>query len=114
MIEDGHVGSSSLEAKRALERRLAERSRATSALDASLAAACEQAERLRAQARAQGEQAARDRRRRVLAEAARIRVEGEERAAELRMAMAATFPETLAVLSSIVLPATEEYQCSSR
>lgn len=118
MTEKGDARPSSLEAVRALERQLAERAAETSALDAALAPAQDQADRIRAQARVRGAEAASTRRRQVLEEvdreAARIRAEGDRRSTELRAAMAATLPETLAVLSPMVLPPTEESQCSSR
>jgi len=118
MTEDGDAHASSLDAIRALERRLAERSLGTSAVDAALAAAEEEAERIRARARVQGEEAAQARRREVLEEtereAARIRAEGDRRSVELQLRMAAMLPRTVAALSSIVLPAAKESQCSSR
>jgi len=118
MTEDGDGRSSSIEAVRALEQQLAERAIVTSAIDAALATAQEQADRIRAQARARGEQAARTRRRQVLdevdREAAQTQAEGDRRCTELRAAMAAMLPQTLAVLSSTVVPATEEPSCSSR
>ena len=118
MTEKRDAESPSLEAVRALERQLAGQVTGASALEAALAAAHEQAARIRTDARACGAQAAANRRREVLEEsdreAARIRAEGDRRASELRAAMAAALPHTLVVLSSTVLPATAALECSSR
>lgn len=108
--EQGGGGSSpSLEAVRALERRLAERAERREATAELVAAASAEAERIREAGRARGAQAAAEERRRALAaaeaDAELARSEAERQARALTAALDARLERTVDLLEGLVLPA---------
>lgn len=114
MSDPGETGSvsPSLEAVRELERRLAERSERRASTARLVEEAAAEADRIREAARARGEQAAAEARRRALQAAAvdaeRIRDEAERRAHALTVAFDARLERTVDLLERLVLPAGEE------
>ena len=105
-------GSASLDAVRALERRLAERAERREVTARLVEAAAVEADGIREAARARGRQAASEERRLALAaaeaRAVRIRDEGERRAVDLGAAIEARLERTVDRLERLVLPADSE------